>query len=117
MNSRFIRTVCNLSEIEMACIVAGLLLAFCVITINSLPTCPKDACNTVKCVGPNHDDCKKPNQEIIRGGRCNCCFVCYTYLDENETCHFHLLGDTPTSGCKSGLTCRNGKCVKRTRTL
>ncbi|KAL3269878.1 hypothetical protein HHI36_008935 [Cryptolaemus montrouzieri] len=72
--------------------------------------CTKDICSTVKCANANPCTCKGPNK-FIKDGFCGCCKICFTYLDEGESCPLEIRGPSPpTSGCKEGLKCKEGKC-------
>ncbi|KAK9879940.1 hypothetical protein WA026_008450 [Henosepilachna vigintioctopunctata] len=76
--------------------------------------CQEDTCDTLKCEHATPETCNKPNQDLRKGGFCNCCTVCFTTLQENEECHVsYLLGGPPaTTACKDGLECKNHKCQK-----
>ncbi|KAK9877815.1 hypothetical protein WA026_020050 [Henosepilachna vigintioctopunctata] len=92
----------------------GLFVLLWFLSAQSLFVCRENECDFVKCKCLKYDDCKKPNQDVRRGGWCGCCFICYTSLGENETCPFQnfLGGPPPTSGCAKGLTCYNGTCQR-----
>ncbi|XP_044755420.1 fungal protease inhibitor-1-like [Coccinella septempunctata] len=92
--------------------VSLLFLLFTINFINCLVVCQQNACDIVKCKAP--EECTGPNQDLRKGGYCNCCTVCYTTLEENEKCPTFVTigGPPPTIGCGEGLKCIGGKCKK-----
>ncbi|XP_045473198.1 uncharacterized protein LOC123679763 [Harmonia axyridis] len=96
-------------------IVILLVVLLTVSSINCLLVCKKDTCDHVKCENATQENCNKPNQDLRKGGFCECCTVCFTTLAENEDCPQLLStigGPPPTVACGEGLKCANGKCIK-----
>ncbi|KAL3268926.1 hypothetical protein HHI36_008013 [Cryptolaemus montrouzieri] len=95
--------------------VSFLLVLLSINAINCI-VCNRNSCNNVKCKNVTRQECNKPNQDLRKGGWCNCCIICFTTLGENEPCRqSHAIGvPSPTSACGDELECIQGTCVPRT---
>ncbi|CAH0555721.1 unnamed protein product [Brassicogethes aeneus] len=91
----------------------ALLVLFLTIAVVNCIVCPKeDPCKFVKC--EDHGLCSEKNQEVRKGGYCDCCNVCFTVLKENESCFASILRNVPqTKVCADGLVCHERKCIKK----
>ncbi|KAK9877036.1 hypothetical protein WA026_016063 [Henosepilachna vigintioctopunctata] len=80
-----------------------------VVQIANCTTCAPNICELVDCPNVSLELCKGPNK-MIKKDPCGCCNICYTYLNEGETCSDKNMNSN--SGCKLGLVCENGRCNK-----